>query len=78
MHGKLGRGQGEDRPASASVNGRHAEGASEERTDFLGLRGEHDRMNPGNHVVILSGGRQRQANRGYIRALKRIAAISGR
>ena len=57
MHGKLGRGQREDRPASAGVDGRHAERTGEERADFLGLRGEHDRMNPCDHVVILTAER---------------------
>jgi hypothetical protein len=31
-----------------------AERAGEEPADFLGLRGEHDRMDPGDHVVILT------------------------
>ena len=54
MHGKLGWGQREDGPAPASVHLRHAERASEEPADFLGLRGEHDRMDPVDHVVILT------------------------
>jgi NAD(P)-dependent dehydrogenase (short-subunit alcohol dehydrogenase family) len=49
VNGELGWGQGEDEPASAGVNRRHAKGVCEERADLLGFRGEHDRVHTGDH-----------------------------
>jgi hypothetical protein len=59
MNGKLGRRQGEDKPSSARVCRLHAEDVGEECADLLGLRGEHDRMQSGDHAAILAaaGGR---------------------
>ena len=54
MNSKLGRRQGEDEPASACIYRRQAEHVREERTDLVGLRGEHDRMDPGDHAAILA------------------------
>src|SRR5262249_4304664 len=54
MNRKLGRGQGEDEPASACVHRGHAEHVGEERTDLVSLRGEHDRMHPGDHALSLA------------------------
>jgi len=54
MNSELGRGQGENEPASARVRRRHAEHVSEERTDLLGLRGEHDGVHSGYHAAILT------------------------
>ena len=54
MHGQLGRGQGEDEPASARVDRRQTQHVREERTHLLGCRREHDRMNASDHAVILA------------------------
>src|SRR5271170_1244357 len=64
MNSKLGRGQGEDEPASARVGRRQAQHVREERTHLLGGRGEHDRMNAGNHAAILAATRSVIALRG--------------
>jgi len=47
VNGQLGRGQSEDKPASARVDRRHAEDVGEERADLLSFRGEHDRVYSG-------------------------------
>ena len=54
MNSKLGRGQGEDEPASARVDRRQTQHVREERTHLLGCRREHDRMNASDHAVILA------------------------
>jgi hypothetical protein len=56
VDGEFGWRQGEDQPASARVHRRHAKDVREERTDLLGLRREHDCVQPGDHVAILAGG----------------------
>ena len=53
VNGELGGRQGEDEPAAAGVHRWQAEHVREERTDLLGLRGEHDRMHPGDHGTSL-------------------------
>ena len=57
MNSKLGGGQGEDEPAAAGVGRRQVQHVGEERTDLLGGRGEHDRMNASNHAAILANDR---------------------
>ncbi len=57
MNSKLGRGQGEDEPASARVGRRQAQHVREERTHLFGIGGEHDRMNAGNNTAILAATR---------------------
>lgn len=54
VDGKLGRGQGEDEPASSRVCRRQIENVGEERTDLVGCRGEEDCMHASDHVAILA------------------------
>jgi len=57
MNRELGRGQGEDEPASPRVCRRHAENVGEERADLLGFGGEDDGMHTGDHAAILAAAR---------------------
>jgi hypothetical protein len=54
MDSELGRRQGEDAPAPSDIHRRQAEFVSEERADLLGIRGEHDRVDSGDHALILT------------------------
>jgi hypothetical protein len=54
VHGKLGRGQSENEPASARIYRRHAHDVCQECADLPSFRGEHDRMYSGDHAAILA------------------------
>jgi hypothetical protein len=56
MNRKLGRGHGENEPASACVDRRHAEYVGKERADLLRFSREHDGMHSGDHAAILAAG----------------------
>jgi hypothetical protein len=54
VNGKLGRGQSENKPASARVRRWHAQYVCEERARLRGIRGKHDRMYSRDHTAILT------------------------
>lgn len=54
VNGQLGRGQGENEPASTRVRRPHAQYVGEECADLLGVRGKHDRMYSRDHIAILA------------------------